>query len=180
MTWTEVAALRRKESVVVLVPIAGYAEHGEELPLDVEERVLMNVVREASLRRAEAVELLVTPPLRFVTGPAGGGAFTVEAPLAHAFIDDVCASLAAAGFRKIVLCNASACNEALCDVAARDIRVERGLQMFCVNLSALGVRVTDAGESGRIESAGGRLAGLLAEIARRAPLANDGRIGRGA
>lgn len=171
-----------REGVVVVVPIAGMTDHGDELPLDVEEQVLMGVVKAASLRwtggHACGVELLVVPPLRFVTGPAGGGVFTVEASVAHAFIDDVCASLAASGFRKIVLCNASPWNEALCDVAARDVRIERGLQMFCVNLSALGVRVneTDSRTEERLAAAGGRLARLLGEIARRPALANGGRI----
>ena len=96
-------------------------------------------------------------------------------PVAHAFIDDVCASVAAAGFRKVVLCNASLWNEDLCDAAARDVRIARGLQMFCVNLSALGIGFA-AKEDVEFVEAGGRLAALFAEIAGRAALANDGKI----
>ena len=69
-SWAEIAGMTEKERVVVVVPVAGMADHGDGLPLDVEERVLMRVVKEASLRRGENVRLLVVPPLRFVTGPA--------------------------------------------------------------------------------------------------------------
>lgn len=183
-SWSEIAALPEPDAVVIVVPIAGMAEHGEGLPLDVEERVLMRVVKEASLEisgrlgeamNAKSVRILVVPPLRFVAGPAGGAAFTVEVPVAHAFIDEVCASLAAAGFRKVVLCNASSWNEELCDAAARDIRIARGLQMFCVNLSALEIGFT-ATEDGEFAKAGKRLAALFAEIAGRPALANGGKI----
>ncbi|MDF3056118.1 MAG: hypothetical protein K0R17_333 [Rariglobus sp.] len=176
-SWTQVAAIPRRDRVVVIVPVAGMADHGEELPLDIEEQVLMSVVREASLRRDAGEELLVVPPLRFVTGavtPDGGTVFTVDAPVAHAFIDEVCGSLAASGFRKVVLCNASPWNEELCDAAARDIRIARGIQMFCVNLSALGVGLAEGGDGVRVGAAGGRLAALLAEIARRPALASGG------
>ncbi len=175
MSWAEIAGMTEKERVVVVVPVAGMADHGDGLPLDVEERVLMRVVKEASLRRGENVRLLVVPPLRFVTGPAEEAAFAVGVPVAHAFIDDVCASVAAAGFRKVVLCNASLWNEDLCDAAARDVRIARGLQMFCVNLSALGIGFA-AKEDVEFVEAGGRLAALFAEIAGRAALANDGKI----
>lgn len=180
----------RREQAVVVVPVAGMAEHGHGLPLDAEEQVLMRVVRAASLARGAGVELLVTPPLRFVAGPAAECAFPVEVPVAHAFIDEVCASLAASGFRRIVLCNASRWNDELCDAAARDIRIARGLQMFCVNLGALGLGFEGGDEAGparvaalppdaddaTIAKAGARLAALLAEIARRPALPDRGAL----
>lgn len=189
-SWTQIAALSQRERIVVVVPIAGMADHGPRLPLDAEEQVLLRVVREASLRRDAGVELLVVPPLRFVTGPAVGCVFTVEPPVAHAFIDEVCASLAASGFRKIVLCNASPWNEELCDAAARDIRIARGLQMFCVNLSALGLGFTDENKAElervamlpvdandeHVQQAGKQLSGLFAEIDRRPALPNHGSL----
>ncbi|CAM2787797.1 creatininase family protein [Rariglobus hedericola] len=170
----EISEIAERERVVLVVPVAGFADHGPDLPLDAEEQILMRVVKEASLQRGET-RLLVVPPLRFVTGPADGAAFTVEVPVAHAFIDEVCASLAAVGFRRVVLCNASPWNEELCDAAARDIRIARGLQMFCVNLSALEIGFA-ATEDAEFAKAGGRLAALFAEIAGRPALANDGKL----
>lgn len=173
-SWVQINEIAERERVVVVVPIAGMAEHGPDLPLDVEEQVLMRVMKEASRQRGDT-RMLVVPPLRFVTGPAETCAFAVEPPVAHAFIDEVCFSLAASGFRRVVLCNASPWNEALCDAVARDLRIERGLQMFCVNLSALGIGFADASEA-EFTAAGKRLAALLAEIAGRPPLPNGGKL----
>jgi creatinine amidohydrolase len=173
-SWVQLSEIADRGRVVVVVPVAGMADHGPDLPLDAEEQVLMRVLKEASGQRGNT-RLLVVPPLRFVTGPAETGAFAVDVPVAHAFIDEVCASLAAEGFRRVVLFNASLWNEELCDAAARDLRIGRGLQMFCVNLSALDIGVA-GGSDGTFAAAGKHLAALLAEIAGRASLPNDGNI----
>ncbi|MEY4488788.1 MAG: hypothetical protein RIQ79_1296 [Verrucomicrobiota bacterium] len=136
LTWTDFARLADKKNISVVVPVAGFADWGLGHALDAEETVLMRVLAAAS-RLSEPTRLLVVPPLRFVVGANAGCAFTVDVPTAHAFIDEVCATIAAAGFRRIILFNASPWNEELIDAAARDIRIERGLQMFCINLSAL-------------------------------------------
>ena len=133
------AAWPERERTVVVIPLAGLADWGLGHSLDAEETVLLHVLAEASRRRPPDQRLLVVPPLRFVVGPDPGCAFAVAAPVAHALIAEVAASIGAAGFRRIVLCNASPWNEELCAAAARDLRVGRGLQMFCINLSALGL-----------------------------------------
>lgn len=76
-------------------------------------------------------------PLRFVFGADPLCAFAVDQPTAHGLVAEVAASIAAAGFRRIALVNASPWNEELCGAAARDLRVARGLHMFQVHLSAL-------------------------------------------
>jgi len=139
LPWADFSRLAEKEAVLVVVPIAGFADWGLGRPLDAEETVLMPVLAEAVRRRSDKVRLLVVPPLRFVAGPGPRTAFAVDAPTAIAFINEVCASVKAAGFNRIVLFNASPWNEEVIDAAARDLRIERSLQMFCVNLSALGL-----------------------------------------
>lgn len=139
-TWTDFARWPNKPSTLVVLPIVGLADWGLGHPLDLEETLALailetaakQVVGEASFR------LLTLPPLRFVAGADAGCAFTVEPPSAHRFIDEVVAGVAASGFTRVVLYNSSPWNEELVDVAARDIRIARGLQMFCVHLSALG------------------------------------------
>ena len=139
LPWADFSRLPDKDEVLVIVPIAGFADWGLGRPFDAEETVLMPVLAEAVRRRSEKVRLLVVPPLRFVAGPGPRTAFAVDAPTAIAFINEVCASVKEAGFRRIVLFNASPWNEEIVDAAARDLRIERNLQMFCVNLSALGL-----------------------------------------
>lgn len=133
------AAWPEREQTVVVIPVAGLADWGLGHPLDAEETVLLPVLAAASRLRSPDRRLLVLPPLRFVAGPDRGCAFAVEPPVAHALIAEVAASVGAAGFRRIVLFNASPWNEELCAAAARDLRVGRGLQMFCIHLSALGL-----------------------------------------
>lgn len=193
--WTDFASWPEKESVVVVLPVAGFADWGLDAALDAEELVLLSVLRAAAARPAlPAGRLLVLPPQRFVVGPSASCAFPVDIPVAHAALDEWCASVAAAGFRRIVLYNSSPWNEEVCDAAARDIRIARGLQMFCVNLSALGLDFApwrDAARTGlrallaelggpgpgpTLETASARLARLLGEIAARPPLPRGGAL----
>lgn len=126
-----------REATVVIVPTAGMADWGLGHPLDAEEMVLTHVIRDACRLVAADRKPLVVPPLRFAFGADPSCAFPVDPPTAHALIAEVAASVAAAGFRKIAIVNASPWNEELCSAAARDLRVSRGLHMFHVHLSAI-------------------------------------------
>lgn len=197
LPWPAFAERADREATVVVLPVAGFADDGLGAPLDAGETVLLAVLRAAAAEPAlPAGRLLVLPPLRFVLGPEPGCAFPVDPPVAHAALEEWCAGVAAAGFRRVVLYNASPWNEELCDAAARDIRIAQGLQMFCINLGALGldfhpVRGGDRaalrtllaeigpggdGEGPALAAASARLAGLLREIAARPPLPDGGRI----
>ncbi|HEY4988369.1 MAG TPA: creatininase family protein [Opitutaceae bacterium] len=132
-----IAAWPNPAGTVVVLPLAGMADWGLGHPLDAEETVLMHVLKEACHLAAPDRKPLVVPPLRFAFGPDPSCAFAVDAPTAHALIAEVAASVAAAGFRKIVIVNASPWGEELCSAAARDLRVSRGLQMFQIHLSAI-------------------------------------------
>ncbi len=137
--WPEFSRWPDAANTVVVLPLAGTADWGLGHALDAEETVLMHVLRSASRQRPEDLPLLVVPPLRFVLGPAAGCAFAVEPPVAHALIAEVTAGIAAAGFRRVVLYNASPWNEELIAAAARDIRIAQGLQVFRISLSGLGL-----------------------------------------
>jgi hypothetical protein len=132
-TWPNAAA------TVVVIPLAGMAEWGLGHPLDAEETVLMSVLRDACRLVPREKRPLVVPPLRFAFGADPSCAFAVDQTTAQGLIAEVAASIAAAGFRKIVIVNASPWNEELCSAAARDLRVSRGLNMFQIHLSAIGL-----------------------------------------
>jgi creatinine amidohydrolase len=198
--WTDFARWPDKPDVTVVLPVCGLADWGLDAPLDAEETILLSVLRAASARASlPPGRLLVLPPQRFVLGPAATCAFPVDPPTAHAALDEWCACVAAAGFRRVVLYNSSPWNEELCDAAARDIRIGRGLQMFCVNLSALGLDFAPWRDAARaplrallaelaaspspaaapgpgLASAAGHLARLLVEISARPPLSRDGAL----
>jgi hypothetical protein len=192
-SWPEFAAWPNKDRTVVVLPLAGFSDWGLECALDAEESVLLHIMREASRRRPPDLDLLVLPPLRFVLGPESGAAFAVDPEVACALIEEVAASVAAAGFRRVVLFNSSPWNEELIRAVGRDLRVGRGLQMFCLNLSSIGldfhpVRGGDrkelrvvlsalaAGSAPGDTGAADRLVSLLVDIRSHTPPANGGAL----
>jgi hypothetical protein len=193
--WTELAAWADKPSTTIVLPLCGLADWGLEAALDAEETVALSVLREAArLLSSSPPRLLTLPPQRFVLGPSESCAFPVDPDVAHATLEEWCTSVAAAGFRRIVLYNSSPWNEELIDAAARDLRIAHGVQMFCVNLSALGLDFAPwrAGARERLRallaelarsergpvlhSAAKHLASLLAEIAARPALPDNGAL----
>jgi len=134
-----IGAWPERERTVVVMPLAGMADWGLGHPLDAEETVLTHVIRDASRLAGAERKPLVLPPLRFAFGADSSCAFPVDPPTAHAMIAEVAASVAAAGFRRIAIVNASPWSEELCTAAARDLRLSRGLHMFLVHLSAIGL-----------------------------------------
>jgi creatinine amidohydrolase len=139
LTSPRIGAWPDREATVVVIPLAGMADWGLGHPLDAEETVLTHVIRDACRMAAADRKPLVLPPLRFAFGADPSCAFAVDQPTAHSLIAEVAASVAAAGFRRLAIVNASPWNEELGSAAARDLRVSRGLHMFQVHLSAIGL-----------------------------------------
>jgi hypothetical protein len=132
-----IAAWPRREETVVVVPLAGMADWGLGHPLDAEETVLMPILRDACRILPHERKPLVVPPLRFTFGTDPSCAFPVGQATALGLISEVARSVAAAGFRKIVIINSSPWSEDLCKAVARDLRVTRGLHTFHIHLAAL-------------------------------------------
>ena len=140
-TWADFARMSDDErrATLVMVPVVGLTDWGLGHPLDMEEILVTNLLKAAMGIRPANVHPLVLPPLRFVLGQAGRSAFAVDVPTAHALLREVALSIQDSGFRRLVLVNASPWNEELCAAASRDLRIELGLQIFRMNLSALGL-----------------------------------------
>jgi creatinine amidohydrolase len=126
-----------KDRTVVILPLAGMADWGLGHPLDAEETVLTHVLRDACALAPQGRKPLVAPVLRFSFGADPSCTFPVDQPTAHALIAETAASVAASGFSRIAIVNSSPWSEELCNAAARDLRVSRGLHMFHLHLSAL-------------------------------------------
>jgi hypothetical protein len=135
----QIGAWPNREGTVVILPLVGMADWGLGHPLDAEEMVLMPILRDACRLIPAGKKPLMVPPLRFAFGADPACAFAVDPPTAHAFIAEVAGSVAAAGFRKVVIVNSSPWSEELCNAAARDLRLSRNLHMFHIHLSALGL-----------------------------------------
>jgi creatinine amidohydrolase len=138
LTWADFTDRAKNAATTVIVPVVGFCDWGLGHAYDAEEQVITRLLQAAlASRPAAASRMLMIPPLRFVIGSNAGCICTVTPPVAHKFIDETLETIAVAGFTRVLLCNSSPWNEELIDAAARDIRISRGLQMFCINLSAL-------------------------------------------
>ena len=203
--WPEFAGLAKREMApLVILPVTGLASWGADLPLNAEETVTMAVLDGALRELGAASPALVIPPWPFVFAPdPATGFFGVDPETAHAWLDEVCTSIQASGLTRILFLNGSPANADVLDVAGRDLRIARGLQVFCINLDGLGLgpaetplgegengfarlarALSAAGENARtdpvaaalLEPAARHLARLLREIQARPPLPQDGQI----
>lgn len=132
LTWKQVEALDKKSSLIIL-PTAAIEQHGHHLPLATD-TLLNNYVL------GRALELIpATLPVYALAPICYGksnehlgfpGTLSVSASTLMAVVHDVAQSVAAAGFKRLVIYNSHGGNSSLLDVMARDLRAEFDLQVF--------------------------------------------------
>jgi creatinine amidohydrolase len=132
LTWKQVDALPR-ESTLLVLPTAAVEQHGHHLPLATD-TLINNLLLGRALERLPA-ELPIYALPAVCYGKSNEhigfpGTLAVSAQTFLAVVRDVGASVAGAGFRKLVLYNTHGGNTALVDVLARDLRAEFGLRTF--------------------------------------------------
>ncbi|MBC2607926.1 creatininase family protein [Pelagicoccus albus] len=138
-TWTKIYNWPDKEETLVVVPLHGFADWGIGLGMDVEETIGSAVLKD-SIQKADLGEkILVTPPVRFQPQPFSNASFSLDFETAYDLVDSVLDSIKLTGFKKVILFNTGPYNEQFTDIMGRDMRIKHGLQMFCVNLSGLGL-----------------------------------------
>ncbi len=152
LNWKQVDALPRDKTLLVL-PTAAIEQHGHHLPLATDTLI-------SNLLLGRALELLPADlPIYALPTVCYGksnehigfpGTMSMSAATYMAVLRDIGASVAAAGFKKLVLFNSHGGNSALNDVMARDLRAEFGLRTF--HMSASGRR-----EARGAERAGGEV-----------------------
>ncbi len=132
LTWKQVDALPRETTLLVL-PTAAIEQHGHHLPLATD-TLINNLLLGKALERVPA-ELPIYALPTVCYGKSNEhmgfpGTLSVSAQTFLAVVRDLGASIAAAGFRKVVLYNTHGGNTSLVDVLARDLRAEFGLRTF--------------------------------------------------
>lgn len=132
LTWKQVDALPR-ETALLILPTAAIEQHGKHLPLATD-TLINNLLLGKALALAPAeLPIYALPPVCY--GKSNEhigfpGTLSVSAQTFMAVVRDVGASVAAAGFKKLVLYNTHGGNTSLVDVMARDLRAEFGLRTF--------------------------------------------------
>jgi creatinine amidohydrolase len=132
LTWKQVDALPREATLLVL-PTAAIEQHGHHLPLATD-TLINNLLLGKALDMVPAeLPIFALPPVCYgksnehVGFP---GTLSVSARTFMAVVRDLGSSIAAGGFRKVVLYNTHGGNTSLVDVLARDLRAEFGLRTF--------------------------------------------------
>ncbi len=132
LTWKQVDALPR-ESTLLVLPTAAIEQHGHHLPLATDTLINNLLLGKALQRLPPDLSIYALPPICY--GKSNEhlgypGTLSVSAQTLMAVVRDLGASIAAGGFRKLVLYNTHGGNTSLVDVLARDLRAEFGLRTF--------------------------------------------------
>jgi creatinine amidohydrolase len=137
--WPQFDEYESPEETLVILPIYSIADWCMGRPLDSEEVVGSVVLDKALEATREDLKALVLPPIRFTPRQSHGTQFHLDIEVAHQMLIETIRSAAVPGFKRFVLFNTSPFLEEWIDVAARDLRVDHDLQMFCMNLSGVGL-----------------------------------------
>lgn len=132
LTWKQVDALPREDTLLVL-PTAAIEQHGYHLPLATDTLINNLLLGKALALVPDNLPIYALPPVCY--GKSNEhlgfpGTLSVGAQTFLAVVRDLGASIAAAGFKKLVLYNTHGGNSSLVDVLARDLRAEFGLRTF--------------------------------------------------
>lgn len=124
-------------STLCVLPVYNFADHGEGLPMDTEEVVGAAVLNRACQTAGGLPPLRILPPLRFGLSPYGPklGALLPECALGQ--LREICLSIQKSGYQRILFWVTSPWNAEIVDVAARDARIELGLQTFFIGLRGI-------------------------------------------
>ena len=128
LTWKQVDALPRATTLLVL-PTAAIEQHGHHLPLATD-TLVNNLLLGKALALVPA-ELLIYALPAVCYGKSNEhigfpGTLSVSAQTFFSVVRDLGASIAAGGFKKLVLYNTHGGNTSLVDLLARDLRAEFG------------------------------------------------------
>jgi creatinine amidohydrolase len=132
LTWKQVDVLPRASTLLVL-PTAAIEQHGHHLPLATDTLINNLLLGKALALVPKELPIYALPPVCYGKSNEHlgfAGTLSVSAQTFLAVVHDLGASIAAAGFKKLVLYNTHGGNTSLVDVLARDLRAEFGLHTF--------------------------------------------------
>lgn len=128
-----------KDRMVAVLPLGSTEQHGPHMPVATDALIIETVVNDV-IEQLKDVECIFLPTLwctksgEHIKFP---GTILLSAETLMNVLNDISASVARAGFKKLVLMNSHGGNSDLLAVAAREIRLKTGLQTFVVDIMRL-------------------------------------------
>jgi creatinine amidohydrolase len=134
LNWKQVEALPKEKTLLVL-PTAAIEQHGHHLPLATDTLINNLLLGKALETLDPASPVYALEPVCY--GKSNEhlgfpGTISLSSQTFMAVVRDIGASIAGAGFRRLVLYNTHGGNSSLVDVLARDLRAEFGLRTFAL------------------------------------------------
>lgn len=129
---SDFAGIDRSRAICVL-PVGAIEQHGPHLPVSVDSDLVEAVVARALPQVSGDVTAVALPCLTYGKSNEHGaipGTLSLSAATLLAMLSDIGASLARTGFRRLVLLNGHGGNNAVLDIAARDMKIAYGLSIF--------------------------------------------------
>lgn len=138
LSWRQVEGLPKDQTLLIL-PTAAIEQHGHHLPLATDTLINNLLLGTALSLLPRDSPIYALPPVCY--GKSNEhigfpGTLSVSAQTFMSVLHDIGASLAASGFKKLVLFNTHGGNSSLVDVMARDLRADFGLRVFTLFGSA--------------------------------------------
>jgi creatinine amidohydrolase len=169
--WTEFAEARDKGTVAVL-PVHGFSDQGEGMPLDMEETLGSEMLRSATRSfTSDHPRLRLLPPLRWTLAAKGTGVFGIDPETAYQQLMSLARGVKESGVGKLVFFNTSLVSEPLLATVAIDARAEHGLRTYVIHARNLGIDLYKKPETATnepppalLQTSAQRLAELLLEI----------------
>ncbi|MGD0751435.1 MAG: creatininase family protein [Anaerolineales bacterium] len=128
-----------KERMIVILPLGSTEQHGPHMPVATDALMIEAVVNDV-MEQLDGVESIFLPTLWCTKSGEHkdfpGTVFLSAETLMHV-LEEISASVARAGFKKLVFLNAHGGNSDLLAVAARDIHQKTGLVTFVVDIMRL-------------------------------------------
>ena len=121
---------------IAVLPLAATEQHGPHLPLKVDSALVDGVVAACLPHVQNNAKVLFLPTLTVGFSPehsAFAGTLTLKAETVIRLWTDIAESVAASGFKKLVLLNAHGGQVGFMDIVGRDLRARLGMLVYSVN-----------------------------------------------